>query len=395
MGRRANRLTAKQVASAKPGRYGDGGGLYLVVSRSEARKWVFRFSFNGRVTEMGLGSADRVSLAEARDKAIDASRAVANGENPIAIRRKAAALENGIPTFGEVTRQVLESRSSDWQNIKHRSQWRSSLEKGAARLTGQPVDSIDTAAVLEVLTPVWKITPESASRLRGRIEAILDAAKAKGFRSGENPAAWRGHLSHLLPRRPNAARGHHAAMPYVDLPDFMQRLALELGIAARALEFAILTVARSNEVFGCRWSEIDIDNRVWTIPFTRMKGRREHRIPLSEAAARVITQVAPTEQYVFTSPRGDRPLSHVAMAKVLHRMKVVDVTVHGFRSSFRDWAGNETEFSREIAEAALAHVIGDKAEQAYRRGDALEKRRRLMTAWAEHCMSKIDYPQAG
>jgi integrase len=375
------------VAASKPGRYGDGNGLYLVVSPAGARKWVFRFTFDGKVTEMGLGSAAVVSLAEARDKAHGARRVRHTGQNPIEARRKAATIDR--PTFGQVADALIEAKATEWRNAKHRGQWKIALEISAAALRSRPVDEIDTSAVLSVLRPLWQEKPETASRLRGRIEAVLDAAKAQGHRTGENPAAWRGHLSHLLPKRSKLARGHHAAMDYHDVPEFIGRLREHEGTAALALEFAILVAARSGEVFGARWVEFDLDGQTWIIPARRMKAAREHRIPLPDRAVEMLKMLYKfrTCDYVFPSPRGGRPLSHVAMAQVMRRMKVEGATVHGFRSGFRDWAGNETHFARELAEAALAHVVGDKAEQAYRRSDALEKRRKLMEAWARWCLA--------
>lgn len=254
-------------------------------------------------------------------------------------------------------------------------------------MRGTPVDEIDTAAILDVLKPLWSAKPETAARLRQRIESVLDAAKAQGHRTGENPAAWRGHLAHLLPKRPTLAKGHHAAMAYADLPAFVEKLRAHQGrsIAAFALEFLILTAARSGEVYGARWPEIDLEARVWTIPPERMKAGRQHRIPLSERAVAILSEMAKVRTNHFVFPgRSDGRLSHIAMAKVMDRLEVEGATPHGFRSAFRDWAGNETHFAREVAEAALAHSIGDAAEQAYRRGDALEKRRDLMEAWCRY-----------
>jgi integrase len=385
------KLTARAAATTKPGRYGDGGGLYLIVSPSGARKWIFRFTYAGRVTETGLGSSQAVSLAEARDKAHEARRVLKMGKNPIETKRQAALAEAGIPTFASVADALVTAKESEWRNEKHRAQWRVALTKLAAPLRSLPVDEIDTATVLAVLKPLWQAKPETASRLRGRIEAVLNAAKAQGYRSGENPAAWRGHLAHLLPKRAKFARRHHAAMDYREVPAFVVRLRMCDAVAAMALEFCILTATRSGEVYGARWSEIDTAARVWIVPAARMKAGREHRIPLSVRAFGILERMsdAKTCDYVFPSPRGRRPLSHVAMAKVMERLQIVGQTVHGFRSAFRDWAGNETHFPREIAEAALAHVIGDKAEQAYRRGDALEKRRALMETWAAFCRRTI------
>jgi integrase len=336
---------------------------------------------------MGLGSvADGVGLAEARAARDEARRVLRSGRNPIEARRESARIGASKPTFGQVADALLEAKSREWRNEKHRDQWRIALVETAAPLRSRPVDEIGTEAVLAVLKPLWQEKPETASRLRGRIEAVLDAAKAQGHRVGENPARWRGHLSHLLPKRGKLTRGHHAAMAYQDVPAFMTRLRQVDTIAARALEFAILTAARSGEVYGARWSEIDPESKVWIMPANRTKAGREHRVPLCDQAVRIIERLAPlrTSEFVFAGHRKGKPLSHVAMAKVLDRMGVEGATVHGFRSAFRDWAGNETHFAREVAEAALAHVVGDAAEQAYRRGDALEKRRALMTAWEQY-----------
>jgi integrase len=381
------RLTARKAETAKAGRYGDGGGLYLIVSATGARKWVYRFSWRGKVTEMGLGAGDSVSLAEARDLRDEARRTLASGRNPIEARREAARALAGKPTFGEVADALIEAKSVQWRNAKHRAQWKMTLTEYAAPLRSRPVDEISTADVLDVLKPLWLAKPETASRLRGRIEAVLDAAKAQGHRSGENPAAWRGHLSHLLPKRPALTRGHHAAMDYAGVPAFVQKLRERDAIAAMALEFCILTATRSGEVLGARWPEMDMEAGVWTIPPSRMKAGRLHRVPLSGRAVSIVGKLAETKvgDFVFPGRRADKPLSNMAMEMVLRRMKVEGATVHGFRSAFRDWAGNETHFPREVAEAALAHIVGDKAEQAYRRGDALEKRRALMEAWAAYC----------
>jgi len=382
----SGKLTARGAATTKPGRYGDGAGLYLVVALSGARKWVYRFTWQGKVTETGLGSADVVSLAEARDKAAPARKMLASGRNPIEARREAAGAA-AKPTFGQVADALIAAKESEWRNAKHRAQWRMTLETYAKPLRSTPVDEIDTEAVLGVLKPVWQAKPETASRLRGRIEAVLDAAKAQGLRSGENPAAWRGHLAHLLPKRGKLTRGHHAALPYAELPAFLAQLREREAVAALALEFCILTATRTSETLGAQWAEVDVEEKVWTIPAERMKAARPHRVPLSDRAAQIIEKLAEakTGDFIFPGQQPSRPLSGMAMEMILRRMKVENVTVHGFRSAFRDWAGNETHFPRELAEAALAHVIGDKAEQAYRRSDALEKRRALMQAWANHC----------
>jgi integrase len=385
------RLTAVAVKSAGPGAHPDGGGLYLCVSPSGSRTWVYRFSWHGSRPEMGLGSFDpKTELADARAARDDARRDLRAHRNPIEARRERRRAEAPKPTFGEVADKLLKDKEREWGNVKHREQWEWSLIVGATKLRELPVDQIETEDILKVLNPLWTKKPETASRLRGRIEAVLDAAKAQGHRSGENPAAWRGHLSHLLAKRPRLARGHHAAMAYKDIAILMAHLKTDENMAARALEFCILTATRTGEILGAKWAEIEPDERVWTIPPARMKAGREHRVPLSDRAQAIVENLASsrTGDFVFPSPRGNRPLSHVAMAKVLTRLGIKGATVHGFRSAFRDWAGNETSFPREVAEAALAHVVGDKAEQAYRRGDALEKRRKLMAAWAAYCEPK-------
>jgi integrase len=385
------KLSARAAATAKPGRHGDGRGLWLVVSGTGARKWVFRFTFAGRVTEMGLGNA-AVSLAQARDKAAEARKVIAAGRNPIEARRQAERIAAGKPTFGQCADALLAAKASEWRNEKHRQQWVMTLETYAAPLRSRPVDEIDTEAVLGVLQPLWRTTPETASRLRGRIEAVLDAARAKGHiaRNEANPARWRGHLDKLLPKRQKLTRGHLAAMPFDDVPEFIATLRERKAIAALALEFAILTAARSGEVLGARWAEIDLDAKVWTIPAVRMKAGREHRVPLSGRATAILETLAAarTGDFVFPAQKAGKSLSGKAMEMVLRRMKVDGVTVHGFRSAFRDWCGETTSFPREIAEAALAHVAGDATERAYRRGDALEKRRKLMEAWANFCEPK-------
>jgi integrase len=385
----AGKLTARAAATTKPGRYGDGAGLWLVVSATGARKWVFRFSFGGKVTEMGLGAAN---LAQARAKAIEARQTIAEGKNPIEERREAVKAEAGKPTFGAIADALIAAKTPEWRNEKHLAQWKMTLEVYAAPLRSRAVDEIDTAAVLAVLKPIWQTKPETASRLRGRIETVLDAARANGDipEDRSNPARWRGHLQLLLAKRTKLSRGHHAAMAYADVPAFISDLREREGMAALALEFCILTEARSGEVLGARWAEIDLAGKVWTVPATRMKAGREHRVPLCARALAILEPLsnARTNDFLFAGQRAEKPLSGMAMEMLLRRMGVSDITVHGFRSAFRDWAGNETHFARELAEAALSHVIGDKAEQAYRRSDALDKRRKLMDAWANYCEPK-------
>lgn len=379
----AGGLTTRKVETAKPGKYSDGGNLYLIVAPSGSRKWVLRFTWRGRAKEMGLGSAVSVPLAHAREKAAGARRKISQGFNPIEERKR----DGGIPTFGEMANEVREALSAGFRNDKHKAQWKSTLATYAAPLASKPVDTVSTDDVLEILKPIWRAKAETASRLRGRIEKVLDAAKAKGFRDSENPARWRGHLDHLLPKPSKLERGHHAAMPYEDVAAFVGELRQREAMAGRALEFCILTAARSGEVLGLRWSEIGLDKALWTVPAERMKAGRVHRVPLCDRAVAILKQLAEigVGEFVFAGQKPGKPLSNMAMEMVLRRMNVKDATVHGFRSSFRDWAGNVSSFPREVVETALAHVIGDKAEQAYRRSDALDKRRKLMEAWAAYC----------
>ena len=298
-------------------------------------------------------------------------------------------LRAGKPTFGQCADELLAAKASEWRNEKHKAQWKMTLTEYAKPLRGLPVDEVDTEAVLSVLQPMWQSIPETASRLRARIEAVLDAARAKGHipRNEANPARWRGHLDKLLPKRQKLMRGHHAALPYQDVPAFMGKLRERDAMAAPALEFLILTAARAGEVLGARWSEIDLEAKVWTVPAARMKSGRQHCVPLSGRALAILAVVAKARSgdFVFPGGRHGSTLSDEAMERVLRGMKVAKATTHGFRSSFRDWAGNETNFAREIAEACLAHAIGNAVEQAYRRGDALEKRRDLMNAWCSFC----------
>ncbi|MBG0795059.1 integrase arm-type DNA-binding domain-containing protein [Methylocystis sp. H62] len=385
MTRRLHKLTTRKVETAKPGRYGDGGGLYLVVSPSGAKKWVFRFSWRGRPTHAGLGPVIAVSLARAREKAADARAMVADGVNPIESKREGRRLAAKTKTFGEVADDVIKTKAARWRNAKHQAQWRTTLATYAAPLRSKPVDQIDTAAVLAVLTPIWNEKPETASRVRGRIEAVLDFAGAHGMRSGDNPARWHGPLSIMLGEQ-RRSRGHFDAMPYSDVPAFMERLRKTDSVTALALEFIVLTAARAGEALGATWSEVDFDAKVWIVPAGRMKAEREHRTPLSDRALAILQKLhtARTNEFVFPGRDRGKHASPSAVGALLRRMEAGEATVHGFRSSFRDWTGDVTHFSREVAEAALAHAVGDKAEQAYRRSDALEKRRALMAAWASY-----------
>lgn len=396
-----NALTPLTVKNAKPGRYADGGGLYLLVKASGARSWIYRATIAGKVRDIGLGPAagpDPVKLTEARERARDKSREAAAGAIPVSDRRarareaKAAAQAAKVAgtTFRDVAESYISLHEDGWRNAKHRQQWRNTLNEYAYPHFGDlPVAEVGTEHVLAALQPIWKEKPETASRVRGRIESILDAAKVQGLRSGENPARWRGHLDQALPRRSKHSRGHHSAMPYAQVPAFMAELRAKEGIAARALEFTILVAARSGEVIGGKWSEVDLKAAVWTVPASRMKVGREHRVPLSERAVAILKELQPlnkggeAESPLFPAPHGGA-LSNMAMAMTLRRIEV-DPTVHGFRSAFRDWAAECTSFPHEVCEMALAHTIANKAEAAYRRGDLFTKRRKLMEAWAAFC----------
>lgn len=392
MARQIQKLTARTVtATNKPGMYSDGNGLYLQVSPSGSKSWIYRFMLHGRSRDMGLGSMNDVSLSEARTLAHDARRLVKSGSDPIDTRkaqqRQQAVQAATTLTFAECAQQLIRSHESGWRNPKHRQQWHNTLETYAFPIFGDlPVDSIDTGLVLQAVEPIWNTKTETASRLRGRIEAVLDWAKARGYRSGENPARWRGHLANLLPKKEKVRRvKHHAALTYEDVCAFMKALREQEGVAARGLEFLILTAARPGEVTGARWDEIDLEKAVWVIGADRMKSGKEHRVPLSASAIAVLQAMeqARVSEFVFPGQKDKRPLQTAAFLRLLERMNYGDLTAHGFRSTFRDWAAERTAFPREIAEAALAHAIGNKVEAAYRRSDLLDKRRRLMDAWAE------------
>ncbi len=401
---RVDRLSAVQVRNLREGRHADGDGLYLLVKGPEAAYWVLRYVHGGRMREMGLGPARgrrAVKLAEAREKAAALFRMHRHGIDPLearaaeaAARKQAAqAAAAAAITFRQCAEFHLAAHEGAWRNVKHRAQWRSTLDTYAMPLFGDlPVASIGTSQVVQVLEPIWRTKPETASRLRGRIEAVLDYARTREWRSGENPARWRGHLANVLPARGKIAPvEHHAALPWREIGDFMAALAEQPGVAALALGFAILTAARTGEVIGARWNEVDLASATWTIPAARMKARREHRVPLSAPALAILDQVRVLRAGddaagpVFPGAQARRGLSNMALTMVLRRMKRDDLTVHGFRSTFRDWAGEATRHPREVAEAALAHVVGDKTEAAYLRADFLAKRRRLMDDWAAFC----------
>jgi integrase len=381
--RQINRLNARAVATlTENGRHADGGGLYLSISPNGGRRWVFLYRWHGKQTEIGFGSARDVTLARARELAKDARGRLAEGINPKEARKP---LEGA--TFGECADRLIAAMRPSWRSSKHAAQWETSLREHAAPLRRLPVHAIMTDDVLSVLKPLWNEKQETASRLRGRIERVLDAAKAQGLRSGENPARWRGHLEQLLPKRQRLARGNHPAMSYGDVPAFIGDLHSREAAAALALEFTILTAARRGEVLGARWDEFDLERAVWIVPAHRMKAGREHRVPLSARGVAIVKSLRHADggEFVFAGHKPGKPLSGEALRMVLRRMKIDDVTVHGFRSAFRDWAAECTNFTNEVCEAALAHVIENKAEAAYRRGDLFEKRRKLMEAWAAYC----------
>lgn len=382
------RLTVRQVVNlGSPGVYSDGGGLYLRIRSSGTRSWIFVCMVKGRRREMGLGSAFDVTLSQARTKAAAARTAFLEGRDPIE-ERVAASAPHPVPiTFGEFAEALIDDIEGGFRNEKHRRQWRSTLKTHAVPILGKQISDVDTDDIVSVLKPIWLRLPETASRVRGRIERILDAGKAKGHRTGENPARWRGHLDLLLPRRSKVEQEHFAALPFSGIGDFVQSLRTRPALAARALEFTILTAARSGETLGMTWAEVDLSAAIWTVPAERMKAGAAHQVPLSQRAMAILRSIKPADaqdaDIVFQSAAGSK-LSNMAMAMLLRRMGSSS-TVHGFRSAFRDWAGERTSFRREDVEMALAHTIGSKAERAYRRGRALEKRRELMQAWNAFC----------
>ncbi len=391
MGREVHRLSAKAVEKAKrPGYYADGGNLYLQVSPALTKSWIFRYTRQGRSHEMGLGSGSVFSLAEARGKALDARRLLGEGVDPISAReghRTRERLEKASTlTFAKCAEKYIAAHRAGWRNPKHIGQWENTLETYAGPIIGQlAVKDVDTPLVLRVLEPIWTKKAETATRLRGRIERILDWARVMGYRAGENPARWRGHLDKLLPAALNRKnRTHLAALPYDEIGAFMVKLRAREGIAARALEFAILTAARTGEVIGARSDEIDLEKALWTVPAARMKAGREHRVPLSPRALE-IARAQPEGLFLFAGGKEKQGLSDMALLEVLRRMGRDGLTVHGFRSTFRDWASERTSYPREVCEMALAHAISDKVEAAYRRGDLFEKRRKLMLDWEKFC----------
>jgi integrase len=396
MARSIGKLTALKVDRAnEPGMYGDGGGLYLRITQDGTKNWVFRYMLDGRPRWMFMGPLAIYGLQEARAKALDARRLRHEGIDPIEAR-KGERLRTRLDaakaiTFKECADNYIKAHRAGWRNGKHAAQWGATLATYAEPIIGAlPVQAIDTTLVLKILEPIWTAKPETAGRVRGRIESILDWAKAREYRQGENPARWRGHLDKLLPARGKVRKvEHHAALPYTELPDFLVALREQEGIAARALEFTILTAARTGETIGARWSEFDLLDKTWTVPAERMKAGKAHRVPLSARALGILEEMQVhrhvDDGFVFPGGKPGKPLSNMAFLMLLRRMERDDLTAHGFRATFKTWASERTAVQNEIAEAALAHVVGSKVEQAYRRGDMFEKRRKLMQQWATFC----------
>ena len=386
----AGKLNARKVENLnEPGRYADGANnLYLSLSTNGGKRWTFFYRWSGKRKEMGLGSAANVSLAEARGKALDARKLLNAGLDPLEVKEAQRRALVVIPSFGEFADEYIKAHRPKFKNEKHASQWEMTLGDAYCQtIRSKPVNQIDTEAILRVLQPIWSKVPETASRLRGRIENVLDAAKVRGFHNGENPARWKGHLKAVLPARQRLTRGHHGALAYDKLQAFVASLRGRDSTAALALELCILTATRSGEILNAEWSEFDIEKKIWTIPAQRMKAGHEHRIPLSERSVEIVKGLKQVKSnpFVFTGNKAKAALSSMAMAMQLRRMGETEITVHGFRSTFRDWASEQTSFPHETCEHALSHRISDKAEAAYRRGDQFEKRRKLMEAWATFC----------
>jgi integrase len=394
MAKTTERLSALKIANlTRPGYFADGGNLYFRIASSGARGWIFRFTVAGRTRDMGLGPYPSISLAAARKAASKYLELVKQGVDPIDRRREERANQQvalaRIKTFDDCAREYMVDHERAWRSAKHREQWRTSLASYVSPVFGKlPVSAIDETLVLRALKPIWHEKTETASRVRGRVESILNWGRVNGYRSGENPARWKGNLEHSLPARAKVHHvKHHAAMPYTEAGEFLARLRKRPEVAAKALEFIILTAVRTGEALGATWDEIDFAGKTWKVPAERMKAGRDHRVPLSTDALAILETLhaVRTSDLIFPGSKGDNRLSVMAVPKVLQRMGHANVTVHGFRSTFRDWAGERTNSPREVAEMALAHAIEDKTEAAYRRGDLFDKRRKLMEAWADYC----------
>lgn len=388
MARQINRLNSRTADSLKkPGRHADGGGLYLVITKSGARSWMFLFRAAGRLREMGLGSTQAVSLAKARELASRARAQVAEGVDPIEARRADRSKKGD--TFREVAEALHATKKGGWRNERYNHQWLNEMERHCGAIWTKHVADIGVADILAVLRPIWSTKSATASRLRGRLEQVLDAAKVQGLVAEDrsNPARWKANLAHLLSRQPKLKQGHLAAMNFTDVPEFVAELRSRMATTARCLEFLILTAGRSGEVLGARWAEIDRGKKLWVIPASRMKGGVEHRVPLCARAIEILDEMVPIgngHEFVFPGTKQGTSLSSMSLLMLIRRMKR-DITVHGFRSSFRDWCGELTAFPRDLAEIALAHLVGNQVERSYRRGDAIERRRQMMQAWADYC----------
>ncbi len=388
MAKTIDKLSYRKVSALnKPGLYGDGAGLWLKVTATGSKSWIFRYTRNGKATDIGLGAVTTIGLANAREKALEQRNILAAGDNPLALKKATAAhlaLADAISmTFQQCAGAYIELHRHGWKNPKHKQQWENTLATYCYPLIGQlSVADIDTGLVVQCLEPIWITKNETASRLRGRLEKVLAWATVLKYRTGNNPARWRGHIDMLLPK-PSKVRTvkHHAALPYADINKFITALRLQDGLAAKCLEFTILTACRTNEAIGATWEEINLNEKLWIIPAHRMKAEREHRVPLSSRCMAIIATLPRLNDFVFAGGRG-KGLSNMAMAELLKRMDYRDITVHGFRSSFRDWAAERTNYAHELCEMALAHTIKNKSEAAYRRGDLIEKRRLLGEDWA-------------
>ncbi|WP_405237537.1 tyrosine-type recombinase/integrase [Lentisalinibacter orientalis] len=399
MARTRNRLSARQASTlTEPGMYADGGNLYLQVSRWGTKSWVFRYRRGGKAHDMGLGSAEDVSLKRARERAQEYRLMLIDGLDPLDQRRKGelrARLEDARSlTFRDCAERYIATNEAGWRNEKHGKQWHATLQAYAYPIIGDiPVADVDTGLVMRVLEPIWAEKTETATRVRGRIERILSWATVQQYREGDNPARWRGHLDHLLPKPGKVKRSrHHAALPYTEVGEFMGELREQEGNAARALEFAILTAARTSEVLNATWAEIDRKRKLWTVPAERMKAGEPHTVPLCDQAVAVLNSMRDEDEpdgYIFPGAKERKPLSNMAMIAVLRRMGRSDITVHGFRSTFRDWAAEQTAYPAEVAEMALAHIVGDKTQQAYLRAKLLPKRQRMMRDWCRHCAKAV------
>lgn len=395
MARKTNILTAKMVRDlTEPGLHADGDRLYLEIGKTGSKRWTYIFPFNGKRRQKGFGSVSEVSLKQARDKRREAETMVRQGINPIEGNRPVAKPDRAT-TFGAVALDYIASQEPGWKNAKHRQQWPNTLRTYAKAIWDTPINTIGVTDVQNILKPIWHKKTETAKRVRGRIEKVLGAATVLGLRSGHNPAAWHGNLEHLLGKQRKGPKRHQPAMPYTAAPSFLTDLKDQDGLAARALELLIHTATRTSEVLNARWSEFDLERRIWVIPAERMKAGKEHRVPLTPQAVELLRSLVGHRTFLFPGQSNSKPLSNMAMLMLLRRMEVDNVTVHGFRSSFRDWVGECTNEPREIAEMALAHEVGSEVERAYRRGDALDKRRKLMERWSNYLTgqkSTADWP---